>query len=402
MLTFQLHSGATTSHFEFGRLTLTAKGEFWRGIEGGHLVIDVYTGHFRTQQPFPPLRHNGAPSSEGIARVGDSFTWDVLRLEVIAEVEGTPDFDDSVRAALKPDAESRAVLADWLETRGLVCTAEYTRLVAAPLTEASRARLAELAPHLWRYLREFVACAPIRRCTLTDRCPGRWERLPTGKAATMRQCPACTGYVRFATQVSDIPAAGPFVLEPAIAFQPQWERSGVIVGRPLLVDGVSHTAALTEPAPADDELVRTLRRAAEGEHAAIATFARTLCELMALGAPLELITRTQQALADELRHTTMTLAQLARLGDGAHAFGPLPEATASLHRSVGELMADVSLGAASERAAVDEARADAARCTDPQLREFFSTIADDEARHAQLAEDTVAWLAQQSRTSGGR
>jgi hypothetical protein len=70
----------------------------------------------------------------------------------------------------------------------------------------------------------------------------------------------------------------------------------------------------------------------------------------------------------------------------------LPQAVAPLQRPLEEVVADVEHGAQCEQVATDEARVDAQRTTDPALRAFFTTIADDEARHAQLARDTVEWL----------
>jgi hypothetical protein len=72
-----------------------------------------------------------------------------------------------------------------------------------------------------------------------------------------------------------------------------------------------------------------------GHHGAagVAAFARTLCQLMALGAPLELLERSQIALSDEIDHTRGSLAWLARFGGGEAVPGALSEAVSPLGSS---------------------------------------------------------------------
>src|SRR5205823_5592003 len=152
-----------------------------------------------------------------------------------------------------------------------------------------------------------------------------------------------------------------------------WCRSLIIRGRPLVVDGTSHVAESETD------------RAALEEHASIAAFARTICELMAHGAPLDLIRETQEALADEIRHTEMTMARLG----GSFALGTLPAAMAPLSRDIDEFFRDVFRGGA-----IGETRA--AMLAERQWMEtgdpFYETIAIDEARHAALAFKTLRWL----------
>ncbi len=71
-----------------------------------------------------------------------------------------------------------------------------------------------------------------------------------------------------------------------------------------------------------------LTRAAFEEHASVAAFARTLCQLVALGAPAWLVEKTQRALGDEIRHATGTFEWVARLGGGVLGPGPLLPAVA--------------------------------------------------------------------------
>ena len=58
-------------------------------------------------------------------------------------------------------------------------------------------------------------------------------------------------------------------------------------------------------------------RMAVEEHASIAAFARTICQLMALGAPARLLADTQRALGDEIEHATSCLSWVEALGGEA-------------------------------------------------------------------------------------
>ena len=153
-------------------------------------------------------------------------------------------------------------------------------------------------------------------------------------------------------------------------------RGRIIRGRPLVVDGQAQVAQ----ANAQGELGAALE-----EHASIAAFARTICELLALGAPLWLIRETQDALADEIRHTEMTCERIGQPFD----LGALPAATAPIARSAEDFFRDVFRGGA-----VGETHA--AMLAERQWNEtgdpFYETIAIDEAKHAALAFKTLRWL----------
>lgn len=385
-------AGAVESRLDFSRVKLSEVGQLTPVASTGTLTLDGRAGTFEVVAPFPRLTFNGTPTTRGSLVAGGRFKWGECELSVL-EVEAPPDFDPSALGVLLADSSARAVFIDWVEAQGALRCAEYARLVAQPRTDATQARLTELTPQVWRFFREVVACVPIRRCGI-DGCPRQWEAIAVTSSATVRKCPACRVFVHFAIDPSLIPAAGPFVLEPSIVFQPAWERSRVIVGRPLIVDGIAHSAPLSTPASPEPPH-SALHQAAADEHSAIATFARTLCELLARGAPLELIARTQAALADEVRHTEMTLNLLKQQGNSEFSFGPLKAAVAPLERSLADFIADVRAGAASERLATEEAQAQAQAEFDKGRRAFYQTLATDEARHAQLALDTVAWLEQQ-------
>ena len=380
------HSAAR--RFDFTHLRLQADGRAQHEPSLIFVAVDARNGSFTVKQGADPVVHlNGVATTGGTMREGDRLTWGQVEVRALA-VEAPPASMAIDWPAVLASAESRAVFCDQLEASGAVRCAEYARLAGRPVDAQAQARLAQLLPEVWRFFRVQVAKTPIRRCGL-EQCPGTWERLE--RTNLPAKCHACAGSVMFCSAADEVRQPGRFALDPAVPFEEWMNHSLVQKGRPLMVDGVSETAVLRAP-PATRALVESLGQAARAEHASVATFARTLCELMALGAPLELLERTQAALADEVRHVELTLRQLERLGARGVAFGRLPAAVAPLRRALAEFVEDVRAGARFEQEATDEARREAANTTDPELRAFYEVIAGDEARHAQLALDTVTWL----------
>ena len=186
------------------------------------------------------------------------------------------------------------------------------------------------------------------------------------------------------------------------------DQPPVYEGRPLMVDGAPRRAPLIAGSWAPEhrpsahvdvhvELAAELARGAQEEHASVAAFARTMCELVALGAPEALVGRTHAALGDEIRHAREAFALASALGGSPVGPGPLPEAVAPLRAGPSltrELLADVLAGGCVGEA-LAAARA-AERAEDPTLpadvRAFYTRIAEDEARHAALAFETARFL----------
>ena len=184
-------------------------------------------------------------------------------------------------------------------------------------------------------------------------------------------------------------------------------------GRPLYVEGVARVSPPVEDrqwhredarealaaAPALEPWRGQLARAAFEEHASVAAFARTICQLVALGAPAWLVDKTQRALADEIVHATRTFEWVERLGGGALGPGPLVEAVApfvggaATETLAAELARDVFRGGCvGETLAAHEAAEHAEAAPDFELGAFYTDIANDEARHAALAFETAGWL----------
>jgi hypothetical protein len=134
-----------------------------------------------------------------------------------------------------------------------------------------------------------------------------------------------------------------------------------------------------------------LRRAL-AEHASIATFAELTLELMAHGAPPELLHAAQRAQADELRHAIacfgITSALLERqVGPGEFRAAARGVRSRSKLELALESLRDGCLG---EGYAAALARAALARAP-AELRSNFEAIAREEAEHAELGFQVLRW-----------
>ncbi|MCA9490981.1 MAG: ferritin-like domain-containing protein [Myxococcales bacterium] len=173
-------------------------------------------------------------------------------------------------------------------------------------------------------------------------------------------------------------------------------------GRPLLVDEVPVHAATraradwTVPlgeAARDPELAERWLRIAEMEHASVASFARATLELMALGAPPDLLVATQRAAAEEVEHARLAWGLARRYGAPESGPGPLPldgvAPRSDRDAIVRGLVREACVG---ETVAAAELREGVRLCADPLLASTLQQIAADEERHAALGWRTLGWL----------
>jgi hypothetical protein len=197
----------------------------------------------------------------------------------------------------------------------------------------------------------------------------------------------------------------PCVDTPCAFVDDKWQCSLVACGRPFLVD----ERAVTAPAEARDDWAApvgvaaapaALRPAlaehwtdiARAEHASVASFARFVLQLLAVGAPPQLVLAAQRALADEVEHARVCFALAARhagrdVGPGALP-GALAPGAADLRDVVAAVIREACVG---ETLSALEVREAAARAEDPALRRLLARIADDEQRHAELGWRFVQW-----------
>ncbi len=129
------------------------------------------------------------------------------------------------------------------------------------------------------------------------------------------------------------------------------------------------------------------------EHASIASFSRFSMELLAVGAPAELVRAAYDAAADEVLHSQLCfgLASAYRgepLGPTAFPF----EAAVPIEADLISLAVDTfEAGCIGETLAALQANEQLSRASDPAVCAVLERLARDEARHAELAFETVAW-----------
>jgi hypothetical protein len=180
-------------------------------------------------------------------------------------------------------------------------------------------------------------------------------------------------------------------------------------GRPFLVDGAARHApaerradwSATPGLPALlDELDAEVRaklaehwaRSGLLEHASIAAFARFSLELVALGAPSELVAEAALAMADETRHARICFGLAAAYGGAPVGPGPLSVDGSLAAPTLESVVKTVVLeGCIGETIAAAEARELANTTLDLAVGEILEQIASDEARHATLAYRFVRW-----------
>jgi hypothetical protein len=181
------------------------------------------------------------------------------------------------------------------------------------------------------------------------------------------------------------------ILLPPVEPGDAWTGAGLSSSGPV---GVIET---------EDEALRHViaaqwRENGRTEHASVAAFARLTLDLMALGAPPELVADSNRDALDEIRHTELCFG-LARAIDGrVESPGAFPEAararTLSRSRSIAlaQLAVDSLVdGALHEGVSARIIAKLARRCEAPAIQCILKEIAADEGRHARHGWDVVRW-----------
>jgi len=193
----------------------------------------------------------------------------------------------------------------------------------------------------------------------------------------------------------------------------QAEHVPICEGRPYLVDEVARTApfarggndgawsATKALAPRVDDLEPELRallaaawtRDALFEHASVASFGRFALELLAAGAPAELVEEAHRAALDEARHARLCFSLASAYAGETIAPGAFPfEGRVEVVSDLASIAARaVKEGCIGETIAAVVAAEELAAAEDPAVRSVLALIAEEEARHAELAWRTVAW-----------
>jgi hypothetical protein len=188
-------------------------------------------------------------------------------------------------------------------------------------------------------------------------------------------------------------------------------------GRPFVIDGAARvaeprqcsewarldTAATADEANASVAIAGEWLRDALAEHASVAAFSAFNLSLLALGAPAELVRASAAATLDEVAHARACFGLASdyagrSLGPGALDIGGFQVAT-DLGAAVERAFLDGCIG---ETAAALVARASLELCDSPSVRAVLERIAEDEARHAELAWQFIAWALRQGGTPVAR
>lgn len=194
--------------------------------------------------------------------------------------------------------------------------------------------------------------------------------------------------------------------------------TGACCGRPFVVDGEARTAdvveradwlATSDSAPASDSaldafidrdahastrerIAAAWARDAAMEHASVGAFARFALELLAHGAPAALLLDAQAAMHDEIEHARACFAIASRYAGRALGPSALDVAGADANRALSEVVAAVVIeGCVGETLSAVLADARRVLTRDADVRAALARIAEDEARHAELAWRFVAW-----------
>ena len=163
-------------------------------------------------------------------------------------------------------------------------------------------------------------------------------------------------------------------------------------GRPFLVAGRARVPELVgELSAADSGSVSgalALIWAQDGltEYASVAAFARLTLQLMAFGAPPELVEASQQASLDEHRHARFCFAEAARHAGRGVEPGPLDMGQACDPVSFESFMLlNLVEGCVGETMAALRMAEQARLAAPPELAQALTEISEDETRHAELA-----------------
>ncbi len=131
------------------------------------------------------------------------------------------------------------------------------------------------------------------------------------------------------------------------------------------------------------------------EHASVGSFARFSLQLLALGAPADLVADGQRAAADEVEHARMAYGIASAFAGEAFGPGPLSLDGITLDADPAAVLREVIVeGCIGETIGAAEAGAAARRVVDRHIATVCARIAEDELRHAALGWRTARWLLQ--------
>ncbi|MGO9838558.1 MAG: ferritin-like domain-containing protein [Polyangiaceae bacterium] len=256
----------------------------------------------------------------------------------------------------------------------------------------------------------FTCQTPVDTCYTDADCDGAPTTWPPGATNCPGSCSCGYSGVSVCAPQSYGQGFGVSAVPPGNTCQP-----GAIcgTGRPFLVHGVARVAERVMRRDWQSGVRPDLAGLSVGaraqlatywsevglmEHASIAAFARFALQLLALGAPPDLIVLSHQAMADETEHARLAFSLASAYGGVESGPGALAIAGAFEDFDSAAFVATlVREGCIGETVAAVEASEALQGAQDPAVRTVLGTIARDELRHAELAWKTLAWCVASAR-----
>lgn len=146
---------------------------------------------------------------------------------------------------------------------------------------------------------------------------------------------------------------------------------------------------LGDVAPCDDSVGAFFAEAACLEAASVEAFDRLAAELVALGAPAELVEAARASREDEVRHARMTAKMAKRFGAEPR---PAMIEVGAVRTAFEIALENAVEGCVRETFGALVAHHQAAQASDRNIAAMMGVIAEDETRHAALAWDVAGWL----------
>lgn len=255
----------------------------------------------------------------------------------------------------------------------------------------------------------FVGTCVAATCTTDADCPG--DSLCTAYDAE----PGCA-FTTFACQTpqdtcggdADCAVEGGELCSASESGVRQCMGVSCAIGRPFLVAGTHRLAQAARRSdwsvPGEEPDVANLEqnvRAAIGEawtrvalmeHASVAAFARFTLELLAFGAPAELVARATRAQADEVRHAAMAFRLASEYAKKPVGAAPLDVSGCLDGTSFEKSFVNAVLeGCIGETLAAVEAAEAKAHARDAAVVKVLEQVVVEESEHAELAFRFVKW-----------
>jgi len=188
----------------------------------------------------------------------------------------------------------------------------------------------------------------------------------------------------------------------------------LIPGRPFVVDGRyrattswigkkeesnANTAWSIDQVPGiltnsslNQEIALEFSNQGEGEHASVASFARHTLQLMSMGAPATLLTGSQKAALDEIRHARMCYGIAKSFLEAKIQPNTLNiDGSVKTMRKSEIIQSVITEGCIGETVAAVRAQLSAHYAKEQRVKDILEEIAADETNHSQLAWNTVQW-----------